>query len=284
MGKKPADLEALLLQTGGREGFVVEFQGKWLKVRRVGGKYNIPPRKARGGISFFSRAARFRMLQWINKVDWRRVRSGIFCTLTYPPERVHYDRHRRNAERKEFVRLIEKITCKKIGLLWRVEWLPRKSGSEIGKIAPHMHCIIPSVPTIRKKVVRGLWADAIRFDGWVSVDWKRMPAQQGVAMYIAKYCSKVEDVNELDIPSSVENLGKHWGITRPSEFPLCPVEKSFLLDASSALEIQDYARQLLAGYEVLPECGFTLIGPRAVSMLVKMFELGIAWVPRSVVA
>lgn len=125
------------------------------------GRHKIIPegdsnQKKRGQIHGFSRASRRRMMQFLAKV---RLDEGLplFGTTTYP------DIFPDEAEKfkRDLQTLIERLKrrFRLVGLLWRLEFKMRKSGVNIGKVAPHFHWLLWNVP--RKfdfKLETGKWA------------------------------------------------------------------------------------------------------------------------------
>ena len=112
--------------------------------------------KKRGVIQGFSRAARRRMMHFLAKVRLNDL-LPLFGTTTYPdifPEEA--------AEfKRDLQTLIERLKRRfpPVGLIWRLEFKVRKSGVNVGKIAPHFHWLLWNVP--RKfdcKPESGQWA------------------------------------------------------------------------------------------------------------------------------
>jgi hypothetical protein len=128
--------------------------------------------KKRGEIHGFSRASRRRMMQFLAKVRLNEL-LPLFGTTTYPDIfPTEADKFKRDLQT-----LIERLKRRfpLVGLLWRLEFKRRKSGVNVGKVAPHFHWLLWNVP--RKfdfkpesgkwakisQVRDGTWRETVRF-------------------------------------------------------------------------------------------------------------------------
>jgi len=112
--------------------------------------------KKRGLIHGFSRSSRRRMMQFLAKVCLDGL-LPLFGTTTYP------DIFPDEAEKfkRDLQTLIERLKRRfpLIGLLWRLEFKVRKSGVNVGKVAPHFHWLLWNVPCkFDFKAETGKWA------------------------------------------------------------------------------------------------------------------------------
>jgi hypothetical protein len=110
----------------------------------------------RGQIHGFSRASRRRMMQFLAKVRLDEL-LPLFGTTTYP------DIFPDEAEKfkRDLQTLIERLKRRfpLVGLLWRLEFKRRKSGVNVGKVAPHFHWLLWNVPrAFDFKAETGKWA------------------------------------------------------------------------------------------------------------------------------
>jgi hypothetical protein len=110
----------------------------------------------RGQIHAFSRASRRRMMLYLATL-WLDGLLPLFGTTTYP------DIFPEDAEKfkRDLQTLIERLKRRfpGIGLLWRLEFKKRKSGVNVGKIAPHFHWLLWNVPSkFDYKAETGKWA------------------------------------------------------------------------------------------------------------------------------
>jgi hypothetical protein len=117
---------------------------------------NTTKQKKRGLIHGFSRSSRRRMMQFLAKVCLHGL-LPLFGTTTYP------DIFPDEAEKfkRDLHTLIERLKRRfpLIGLLWRLEFKVRKSGVNVGKVAPHFHWLLWNVPQrFDYKSEPGKWA------------------------------------------------------------------------------------------------------------------------------
>jgi len=125
-----------------------------------------PQTKKRGEIQEFSRGSRRRMMHFLAKVVLVDENLPLFGTTTYP------DMFPEEAEKfkRDIRTLIERLKRRfpLVGLLWRLEFKVRKSGVNMGKVAPHFHWLLWNVP--RKfdfRAETGKWAKVNQAkDGW----------------------------------------------------------------------------------------------------------------------
>jgi hypothetical protein len=99
-----------------------------------------PPK--RGEIDHFSDASRRRMMDYLAKVDYSQV--PFWLDLTYPdifPE----DNERWKRDWEIFVKRLVRRWPEASGF-WKLEFKPRLSGVNKGKLAPHYHALVFNVP------------------------------------------------------------------------------------------------------------------------------------------
>ena len=96
----------------------------------------------RGEISEFTPAARRRMMQMMAKVE--RAAIPFFVTLTYPDDFPLY----RGDYKGNLETFCDRLERRWPGMpvIWKLEFKERKSGENAGKIAPHYHLFVYSVP------------------------------------------------------------------------------------------------------------------------------------------
>jgi hypothetical protein len=121
----------------------------------------------RGIVKEFSRTSRMRMMKFLAKIRLADDFLPLFGTTTYP------DIFPTEAEKfKRDIRvLIDRMKRRfpKIGLLWRLEFQIRKSGINVGKVAPHFHWLLWNVPKkFDFKPEHGEWVKLIQIsdDTW----------------------------------------------------------------------------------------------------------------------
>lgn len=131
------------------EGRIEVWQGAALiKVTKQGRHIirpeNEPDRKKRGRVQEFSRSSRRRMRLLLAKVRLEDGNLPLFGTTTYPD--IFPDDAAKF--KRDMETLIERLKHRFpfIGLVWRLEFKTRKSGTNVGKVAPHFHWMLWNVP------------------------------------------------------------------------------------------------------------------------------------------
>lgn len=175
----------------------------------------------RGVVREFTRYARMRMLKMINRIAWDDVGKSLLITLTYPDQFHTLDYSDRSMHRAWFHRELEKELGREVSVIWRIEWLPRKSGPRQGFIHPHFHLIVLGVNYVHHQTVRKIWRRVLKVEGPLATDVRQIKGVEGAVRYVCKYLSKPLS---LDI-GAYRNIGavsgRHWGILRPSKIPWC---------------------------------------------------------------
>lgn len=245
----------------------VEIQGKKITVREAG-----PPAPQAGGggrkwIKEFTRASRMRMLREIATIDWESMGTGTMHTLTYPDECLPETPREATIQRHRYFRDAEKHVSEQIPMLWRVEWVPRKSGRYEGRLCPHIHLIAFDGGHIAAGVARGIWKKIIRAKRSPQVDLRRMDSAEMAAVYTAKYLSKVESPRLLLDDCTYLNTGRAWGFHRTN---------SIKRHASTVLLFSDpdlaaLVKEITAAVSGHPNADWkgsrTLLGPWAADLL-----------------
>jgi len=251
-------------------------QGKSVKVQL--NRYRKVPKitTPRGDITEFSRKSRLRMLKRLATVDWQKIGISQFITLTYPDEVIHTDRHRRNRERYLIHRWIESTVGWQVSGVWRVEWKPRLSGVNKGKVLPHSHMLIFGSGHLDKEEVRSEWGRVIGKVKWVEVDVQHVPEGEAIACYVSKYCGKEEPPGILDNVPYVNKTGRHYGYLRRDKIPLHS-KKVFLLREKMLIDfLKGKASTIIPGYDTRYCEGFTLLGEAAESVKEEIERIGVA--------
>jgi hypothetical protein len=201
-------------------------------IKDTKGKY-VP--KKRGEVNGFTRSARLRMLRTVAQINWDDVKPSLFITLTYPDKYLRATSHERNQDRHWFFRSIENYLGKKVGALWRLEWVPRKSGVRLGQMEAHVHLIVFDVKWLPAAEVNRAWRVALGADGYVRSDVKGIKnGRRDVAKYVSKYCSKCSD-RSLVNSTYLNAPGRHWGLHRKD---LIPFADRFLMSDLTPEEIR----------------------------------------------
>jgi len=189
----------------------------------------------RGEIQGFTKAARLRMLRTVAQINWCDVKPSLFITLTYPDHLCRATSYERNRDRSWFFRSIENYLEKKVGALWRLEWVPRLSGQRLGEWEAHVHLIVFDVPFLPWWETNRAWRVALGADGYVRTETKRITGGRDVAKYVSKYCSKKQETSSLVNTTYLNAPGRHWGLHRRE---MIPFADRLLLSNLSADEIR----------------------------------------------
>jgi len=181
-----------------------------------------PPKKSpRGSVTTFSRKSRKRMLEMMAKI--RNPGKLIFITLTYT-DNAWFGK---SSNGRVLETHLDNI-CKwfeynrpDCGIIWRKEWLPRKSGKHIGQIAPHLHLIIRGSNITSKadcesfhNLLQDAWGkitgEKSRVD--VQIAHSRKHAYYYVSKYVAKPLTKDESYIREFFHNQNACVGRHWGV------------------------------------------------------------------------
>lgn len=171
----------------------------------------------RSRVTTFSPASRRRMLYKLATV--KRSELPLFVTLTYPDafpaDAETWGRHLDNF-RKRFQR-------RGWGAVWKKELKTRKSGENMGKIAPHFHLLVwGSHYQELRAWCAGAWyeivgsGDADHLAAGVRVEIIHTP--NGVRGYVGKYITKEdEDLAAENAPA--HGYGRFWGVINSAVIP-----------------------------------------------------------------
>jgi len=241
--------------------FYATIQGNFVKFKMSGGLVHPPPDRTGTHIGMMSKASRLKLLSLVNRMDWRESPVTLFVTLTYPDTIVHRDYDRRSRDRAVWMRYIEKHLGRKVPSIWRVEWMPRKSGEYIGRLMPHWHLLLPNTEFLSKYIVREWWRRAIGHDStYLDVHVKRVIGVDGAIRYLAKYVSKQAALGIVAYHNSGFRFGRHWGCTRKDLLPMCPIDIQRELHQNEIEAVRGMGATMNPHYEVDSGAGYTLLG------------------------
>jgi hypothetical protein len=251
-------------------------QGRLLEVRQALSYRMGPVLPPRSTITGMSPAARIRMLRSIARIDWSRVGPSLLVTLTYPDPLGDTTYADRRTNLYLFHRRIEKYMRRQVGVLWRTEWVPRKSGQHLGKMLPHVHLVVFDVRYIPYSLVREWWAGILGWDGPLATDVRRAGNGETAARYAAKYAAKqAAPSSSLDSAAYLNNLtGRLWGLKRRKVVPFA-AKKSYLLDDETAAYLRRIGSVMLRHYDARNGGSFTIFGDAAVKIGAEIGILGL---------
>jgi len=179
----------------------------------------------RGTVTVFSRKSRKRMIEkFLKKREWKRV---CFVTLTYTDEVFFGCKLSPSTVKRDLDTLIKRFRRdnSEIELIWRIEWVERKSGDYIGQLAPHFHLItdgyMGDIADYRREIGQD-WYEILqshdvdtrkpRVD--VQVAKNRRHAMYYLSKYVAKELSEDEEIICELFHNQEQSMGRHWGTTR----------------------------------------------------------------------
>jgi len=240
---------------------VVVKQGDLLEVTYVSSKP--APRRPgkRKAVSGFSPSARLRMLKRMATVYWEGVGPSLFVTVGYPDSRVLRGKEERTKDRHRLFRDMEKHLGREIGLLWRIEWVTRKSGDYLGMMAPHVHLIVFGCKWFDCHQLNKLWRGVLAVDGYLRTEVQAIKGQRDVAKYVAKYAAKMPEASSLVIPSYLNIEGRHWGIHRPDLIPWCVRGFDLRYTPDEIALLENAAASKIPFFNKGTRTGFSLFGP-----------------------
>jgi len=226
----------------------------------------------RTAIKGFTRGARLRMLRMIASINWGNVRHGVFITLTYPDSCAERTLRERSTDKYLFLRYMEKHLGKKVGVIWRLEWEPRKTGKRKGQLIAHWHLIVFGVRWIDKDIVKQYWRAVLRADGPLITWIDGIKGGRKLAKYVSKYCSKLPGDSVLDDTTYLNTLGRHWGVNRRELVPWFPrFLIPFLTEADVNLA-ENLACMTFAYFNRGAQQGFQIFGRNALKVGEILFE------------
>ena len=242
--------------------WIAHVQGDLVSVHCCRHRQAPRPVATRGTIVGFSRASRWRLLKWIATIDWPEALPCLFITLTYPDECVDTRSTIRNKHRYLFHRRLEKALAIQLPMIWRVEWKPRQSGVNTGKYLPHIHLLVFGVRFIAIETIRAFWNAAIGHTGWCSLWVEECGTGKHAALYVAKYCAKIEaGVRYLD-KGAYLNTGRQYGFTRKHLIPLHPLKRIPIENQAIVDACRIEAHNILRSYDLDQDESFTVLGDR----------------------
>lgn len=206
-------------------------------------------RPRRGVIKDFSRRARSRLLDALNRINRPRLHSRpLFVTLTYP-EQWPSD----PAEWKRHLDVFAKRLVKHVpsaAFFWKLEFQSRG--------APHFHLLVFNTNFLPYQWLARAWYEVVNSGDLkhlaAGTEVRRIKSWRGVLSYAAKYMTKPVQLPLFIQPETGEIVnrwpGRFWGCVNRAALPVDVV--SFLLTWEEAYrirrEIWRYRRAL--GYKV----------------------------------
>lgn len=240
--------------------WTVEITGDTVDVHAWENDYVAQRGGRRGKIVGFSRASRKRMLMFVSKINWGKVNDGVFITLTWPDKYIPKSSYEMNYLRHRFLRYMENHLVKKVGAIWRIEWVIRKSGSLEGTVQPHIHLIVFGTTFVHGACVREWWRKCIDASGPLCTDVRSLTSKRMHQVYIAKYAAKMPDDPSLDYVAYLNIRGRHWGYHRRELIPMHESRKVVVNNPNNVAALRRLAAKVLPWYDTRYDSGFSLFG------------------------
>jgi hypothetical protein len=185
--------------------------GQWLggslvELRPLGVEHPAPIGGKRSSVNSFSSAARRRLQRLLASIRTDAFDHAIFITFTYPDEIPSQSKRRRDWDRMQTsFRREFPSACG----IWRLEFIERKSGKNIGKVAGHYHFLVFNLTEPLLQWLSFAWyrvvgsGDEKHLRAGTSFEecWNREQA----AFYLCKYAAKEWDLE-------IEGSGRRWGV------------------------------------------------------------------------
>jgi len=209
------------------------------------------------------------MLRTLNRIDWDKIPSGTFLTLTYPDDEISFTAIRRRRDRDHFVLSLERQACTKLPIIWRTEFEERKSGRYTGRLCPHHHLMVLSSQRFSHGLVNALWRNCLQTKN-PNLQTKATPMRGafGCAKYLAKYCSKYRPLDIGAYLNTPCEFGRQWGILRPS---LIPFQESIKQELNSDEAVRAAELGIVVGLgtgQGVP-AGYTIFGKEMAEKIIS---------------
>jgi len=227
-------------------------------------------------IKGFTRGARLRMLRMIASINWGNVRHGLFITLTYPDECAVRTLRERSTDKYLFLRYLEKHLQRKVSVLWRSEWIDRKSGDYQGYLIPHFHLLVFGAGYLPNETVRTWWRNALDLAGPLSTDVKAAPRDARVSYYVSKYAAKLPHLDIAPYHNNMCFTGRQWGVTRRAGVPMMEARVSRCLKPDEIELAKNLGRETFSKYGEFGEGGFTMMGKERSALIREKFAAALA--------
>lgn len=207
----------------------LEAQGDVVKLQSISPVWKPPVGGGlRGVISGFSRGARRRMFDLMNRLDVRGVRC-TFLTLTFAgapaPEEA------KAAFKRFTMRLRRRFPD--MAAVWRLELQQR------GSI--HFHLICFRLPFVAQRELQDIWTACTK-EARSIIDIRLLRSKKRVMGYVSKYIAKktgAESAPSLDEGTyqhaePTMGLGRHWGYVNRDGLPFGELLQAFVEDGEEA--------------------------------------------------
>jgi hypothetical protein len=215
------------------------------------------------------------MLKRVAEIDWTKIKDSTFITLTYPDECLDRPYKERTRNRSVIIRWLEHEVGSPVPLVWRCEWKPRLSGNRVGEVHPHFHLLTLGIEYWGEHRLRERWKKEIKSESWVSVNVQSVDKGNVAALYVAKYCGKVDPAHHLDNVPYLNKVGRGSGWCRTNWIPWAE-QKNVAITTHALLDaIMAIGADLLPWVESDDAYGFTVFGVDSQEFLRRLQAIGV---------
>lgn len=249
----------------GKANVTITIQGDRLTVKVLQGPARHAP-PIRGDVGGFSAASRLRLMTLISSLDYSRQKNCTFLTLTWPDWVPRPDPAALTQARSVMQRAIETLSDSERPGVWRIEWMPRKSGRWIGALFPHVHVVYYHCPFLPLDEVRRHWRQAVGTSRDVRLRLELANDVRNCSYYAAKYLTKRSLPVSLSMSHNSTNRsfsrkGRHWGAYRKAGLPWATkITMQIHGDDPRYATLRKASGRLWEGIEAAGTNGYTLFG------------------------
>lgn len=269
--QNPSDVAAEMAKPVPRRR--LHIQGKLVKIDGWDGLSVPPPSAMYRKILMFSPSSRRRLLKRIAIVDWDKLTSGFFLTLTYPDECAAVGPKYATIQRSWMIRNMEKAAGAQVPVLWRKEYTARKSGELLGQSVHHWHLSVFTDKEISVDRINDWWRSCLGWKWEVQVQLQKLKTAEHAAFYLAKYLSKENAPSILDYAPNLNTTGRCWGWTRWNDVPRKESTDVDCVPEELWQKILVRARLAWNSEESQFMDSFCVLGPAAETLAKEIFEI-----------
>lgn len=170
-------------------------------------------------ITRFTRKSRANMMRKMGKI--RNLGKLWFITLTYPDSVAFNSGFDQTTFKRDLSAMRKRIARKFADAwgIWRLEPQTRKSGENLGKVAPHFHLMLMQTNINHKELytwVTTAWYEVAHRDdehlGRAATNVKPCAGRRHAYYYMSKYVSKeIEEAARTDENGELIEWGRWWG-------------------------------------------------------------------------
>jgi hypothetical protein len=177
------------------------------------------------------------MLNFLNSINRKKIKElPLFITLTYPDKFPEDPKRWKDDFNQRWCRRFER-KYGKTPMIWRLELKDRKSGENVGKIAPHFHLMVfldEEPEELYEWLSRSWYESCGKLDPKhleAGTNVQRMKSWRQLTGYLAEYLAKPEQISD-----AYESPGRFWGKRHADLLPVEPVEEE--MDFGTSIKVR----------------------------------------------